>query len=206
MGEGPFCKRAFSPKGARKHVRIPRRRFSAGEGNLLRKISLPRAPTLLKLLGKSWRAYEGERLQDECGRSPIFQQSLPLRFWGKGVWGRGPFCKRALSPKGTQKYRVFCGGGKPFAKGFPLPGPHLSKTFRKKDGERIKRTAVKRMQSFPIFCNLQNAAACTARFARRGVLPLCGKTAGRGGRERLPPFVIKVAESLLSAKSPRRNP
>ncbi len=40
-----------SPEGTQ---RIPRRRVSAGEGNLLRKDSLPRAPTLLKLLLGGW--------------------------------------------------------------------------------------------------------------------------------------------------------
>ncbi len=72
----------------------------AGEGNLLRKVTLPRPPTLLKLLGRRLGSIEGERLKSESSRSlAIFQQSLPLRFWGKGVWGRGPFGKRAFSPK-----------------------------------------------------------------------------------------------------------
>ena len=96
----------------------------AGEGNLLRKDSLPRAPTLLKLLGRRLGSIEGERLKSESSRSlAIFQQSLPLRFWGKGVWGRGSFCKRAPSPKGRERMKkrgprkapAFCnqGRGKP---------------------------------------------------------------------------------------------
>ena len=74
---------------------------SAGEGNLLKKDSLHRAPTLLKLLGRRLGSIEGERLKSESSRSlAIFQQSLPLRFWGKGVWGGGgPFAKGPSPPR-----------------------------------------------------------------------------------------------------------
>ncbi len=43
------------------------------------------------------------------------------------------------------------GGGKPFAKGFPPPDPHLSKTFREKDGERIKGNGCKKHAAVPLF-------------------------------------------------------
>src|SRR5699024_4844206 len=47
--------------------------------------------------------------------------------------------------------RGFCGGGKPFEKGFPPPAPHPSKTFGEKVGEHRRGTAEIRIQPFSCY-------------------------------------------------------
>ena len=60
-----------------------------GEGNLLKKVPLPRTPTLLKLLGGKLGAYEGERLKSECSCSLHFPTIPSPKVLGERGLGEG---------------------------------------------------------------------------------------------------------------------
>ena len=99
--------------------------------------------------------------------------------------------------------RVFCGGGKPFEKGFPPPRPHLSKTFRGEVWESRRGTAARRAQPFPYFLQWSGSKAKPPQ----GFRPPFAKGGGvEGQRPRRPPQRTKSSCPTKRRRGVQRPP